>query len=633
MKIGIQTKIAGLITIPLLAFIVMAAISIKSDWQQLKIAQKTLEGTELFASVSDVVHALQKEREDLLLQLLDRRTAKEMAVQREVADRMLSEFRLKMANHEFGLQGKSILTSVSDLSPLRKSIDQDGISGEACDRYNHVIQSLIGFEVQVAHRIALPGVSSSLLSMNILEQSRESADQLRAMLLPVLLANAPLSTLTFSRIERLHSDIHINLESPLLEASSDVTQFLTTFKASENYTLVMMIYDAIIAKANEGQYGLDLNGFFDSISAIVTDLDRPGMGILRSVRDSVNATTRAAERAAALMAAMIAVSTVVIFILVRVFTGRLSSSLELVAQGLMRGAGDVSEASRNMSGAAHGISTAASEQTQSLSETTTAVEKISQMVRANADRAQGSKGVAEEAVGAARQGREIVSEVVRSMQEIHDGNMQLTTQITDSNREIERVIQVINEIGEKTKVINEIVFQTKLLSFNASVEAARAGEAGKGFAVVAEEIGNLATLSGHASKEINDMLKQGIEQVGQIVRASQEKLDRLAQQEMLKIGEGSEKARVCGEVLEQIGDKVETMKSMLVGIAEDSMEQARGVQEITEAVGDLQRVTEANAQLSEQTSGSADAMAQQSLELNQLVQGLNHIITGDREAA
>lgn len=397
--------------------------------------------------------------------------------------------------------------------------------------------------------------------------------------------------------------------------------------------LVMMIYDAIIAKANEGQYGLDHNGFFDSISAIVTDLDRPGMGILRSVRDSVNATTRAAERAAALMAAMIAVSTIVIFILVRVFIGRLSSSLESVAQGLMRGAGDVSEASRNMSGAAHGISTAASEQTQSLSETTTAVEKISKMVRANADRAQGSKGVAEEAVGAARQGREIVSEVVRSMQEIHDGNMQLTTQITDSNREIERVIQVINEIGEKTKVINEIVFQTKLLSFNASVEAARAGEAGKGFAVVAEEIGNLATLSGHASKEINDMLKQGIEQVGQIVRASQEKLDRLAQQEMSKIGEGSEKARVCGEVLEQIGDKVETMKSMLVGIAEDSMEQARGVQEITEAVGDLQRVTAANAQLSERTSGSADAMAQQSLELNQLVQGLNHIITGDREAA
>lgn len=526
-----------------------------------------------------------------------------------------------------------MLATVSDIKLLRKAVDQDGISGEAFDRYNHAIQSLIGFEVQVAHRIVLPGVTSSLLSINVLEQSRESADQLRATLLPVLMANAPLSTVTFTRIERLRSEIHINLESSLLESSPDVTHFLDTFKTSENFTLVMMIFDTIVAKANEGQYGLDLNGFYDAISGIVTDLDQPGMKILSQVRDSVGVATRAAERAAALMAAMIAVSTVVIFILVRVFTGRLSSSLELVAQGLMRGAGDVSEASRNMSGAAHGISTAAIEQTQSLSETTTAVEKISQMVRANADRAQGSKGVAEEAVGAARQGREIVSEVVRSMQEIHDGNTQLTTQITDSNREIERVIQVINEIGEKTKVINEIVFQTKLLSFNASVEAARAGEAGKGFAVVAEEIGNLATLSGHASKEINDMLKHGIEQVGQIVRESQEKLDRLAQQEMLKIGEGSEKARVCGEVLEQFGDKVETMKSMLVGIAEDSMEQARGVQEITEAVGDLKRVTEANSQLSEQTSGSADAMAQQSLELNQLVQGLNHIITGDREAA
>ncbi|MBC7465119.1 MAG: hypothetical protein H7256_03945 [Bdellovibrio sp.] len=50
----------------------------------------------------------------------------------------------------------------------------------------------------------------------------------------------------------------------------------------------------------------------------------------------------------------------------------------------------------------------------------------------------------------------------------------------------------MEEIGNKTKVINDIVFQTKLLSFNASVEAARAGEHGKGFAVVAEEVGKLA---------------------------------------------------------------------------------------------------------------------------------------------
>ena len=61
----------------------------------------------------------------------------------------------------------------------------------------------------------------------------------------------------------------------------------------------------------------------------------------------------------------------------------------------------------------------------------------------------------------------------------------------ESNKEIQEIVKVIAEIGNKTKVINDIVFQTKLLSFNASVEAARAGENGKGFAVVAEEVGKL----------------------------------------------------------------------------------------------------------------------------------------------
>ena len=72
---------------------------------------------------------------------------------------------------------------------------------------------------------------------------------------------------------------------------------------------------------------------------------------------------------------------------------------------------------------------------------------------------------------------------------------------------------LISEIGNKTKVINDIVFQTKLLSFNASVEAARAGEHGKGFSVVAEEVGNLAHMSGNSAKEITQLLESSINRV------------------------------------------------------------------------------------------------------------------------
>lgn len=75
-----------------------------------------------------------------------------------------------------------------------------------------------------------------------------------------------------------------------------------------------------------------------------------------------------------------------------------------------------------------------------------------------------------------------------------------------SKEQLDSVVSSVNTISNKTSIINDIVFQTKLLSFNASVEAARAGEHGKGFSVVAEEIGNLASNSGKASQEINDIV-------------------------------------------------------------------------------------------------------------------------------
>src|SRR5690606_10248254 len=75
----------------------------------------------------------------------------------------------------------------------------------------------------------------------------------------------------------------------------------------------------------------------------------------------------------------------------------------------------------------------------------------------------------------------------------------------------------------KTEVINDIVFQTKVLSFNASVEAAKAPhESGKGFSEVATQIGDLSTLSANASLEISHILEQSVSQVDTIIRKNHE---------------------------------------------------------------------------------------------------------------
>lgn len=129
---------------------------------------------------------------------------------------------------------------------------------------------------------------------------------------------------------------------------------------------------------------------------------------------------------------------------------------------------------------------------------------------------------------------------------------------------------MILEIAEKTKVINEIVFQTKLLSFNASVEAARAGEQGKGFAVVAEEVGNLATMSGNAAQDISNMLGESTAKVQEIVRQTKEEMSRLTTQSKNDVENGIKVARDCDVVLNEIVKNVNHVDQLVREITEAS---------------------------------------------------------------
>lgn len=128
---------------------------------------------------------------------------------------------------------------------------------------------------------------------------------------------------------------------------------------------------------------------------------------------------------------------------------------------------------------------------------------------------------------AAEVGVSSVQSMLGAMSEIGNSSQQMKIQFEESNKRILEIIKVINEISNRTQVINDIVFQTKLLSFNASVEAARAGEYGKGFAVVAEEIGILASRSGESSKEINQMLTEGMSQVTRIIAQNKEEFEQM----------------------------------------------------------------------------------------------------------
>jgi methyl-accepting chemotaxis protein len=198
------------------------------------------------------------------------------------------------------------------------------------------------------------------------------------------------------------------------------------------------------------------------------------------------------------------------------------------------------------------LAAASTQQAASVQGTASSVEEISAMVRRSAEGATESERASSQSKASAENGREIVVQMVSSMDEIHRSNENVAAAVTASNQKISEIVSLIQEIGTKTKVINDIVFQTKLLSFNASVEAARAGEHGKGFAVVAEEVGNLAAMSGNAAKEITGLLDESVAKVQNIIHKTKSTVESLMEQAKTTVNKGTAGAQQCEGVLSEL---------------------------------------------------------------------------------
>lgn len=305
-----------------------------------------------------------------------------------------------------------------------------------------------------------------------------------------------------------------------------------------------------------------------------------------------------------------------------------SNAINNVILSLDDNSTQVSSAAGQISSASQQLSQAATQQAASLEETAASVEEMNSMINKNSENAKNVASVASESQDVAATGKDAVAKMMQSMDEINTSNTHIMEQVTESNNQIAEIVKVITEIGNKTKVINDIVFQTKLLSFNASVEAARAGEHGKGFAVVAEEVGNLAQMSGNAAKEISSMLESSIQKVESIVNDTKTKVERLIQDGKVKVEAGTEVARQCSEVLEEIVKKVSTATEMAHEISTATGEQARGIQEITKAMAQLDQVTQQNAATSEEAASSAEELSAQADSLKSVVNILVQTIKG-----
>lgn len=217
---------------------------------------------------------------------------------------------------------------------------------------------------------------------------------------------------------------------------------------------------------------------------------------------------------------------------------------------------------------------------------------------------------------------------MESMKDINQGNQDILSQVEDSNKQINEILVMISEIGTKTKLINDIVFQTKLLSFNASVEAARAGENVKGFAVVAEEVGNLAQSSGNSAREISELLSESIGKVEGIIHDTTSKVESVSSLGRERVKTGQETAQKCSVVFDEIVKSFNQVSALVSEISNASNEQNVDMLDINKAMARLNVGTDKSTQMASESSQAATQLESRAKTLREVVQNIQRVIHG-----
>ncbi|MEX8194679.1 methyl-accepting chemotaxis protein [Comamonas guangdongensis] len=254
----------------------------------------------------------------------------------------------------------------------------------------------------------------------------------------------------------------------------------------------------------------------------------------------------------------------------------MNTSLQRIVGQVRQGTDSIATASSQIASGNQDLSSRTEEQASALEQTAASMEELTSTVQQNAGNAQQANQLASAASQVAVRGGATVAQVVQTM-----------SAINESSRKIVDIIGVIDSIA----------FQTNILALNAAVEAARAGDQGRGFAVVASEVRTLAQRSAEAAKQIKQLIDDSVS----------------------KVQEGSHQVDEAGQTMDEIVMSVRRVTDIMGEISVASHQQTSGIEQVTQAVTQMDQMTQQNAALVEEAAAATDALRGQAAALAETV--------------
>ncbi|MGE5094582.1 MAG: methyl-accepting chemotaxis protein [Betaproteobacteria bacterium] len=243
----------------------------------------------------------------------------------------------------------------------------------------------------------------------------------------------------------------------------------------------------------------------------------------------------------------------------------MQDSLSSIVRSVRAGAVSVAAASEAVSAETQDLSRRSEQQAASLEEAAASMEELASTVTENTRSAQAANELAAGAAAAALKGSDEVKRLVATMQEI-----------SASSRDVRDIVGLIDGIA----------FQTNILALNAAVEAARAGAEGRGFAVVASEVRSLAQRSAEAARQIKDLVGASLG----------------------KIESGAHQGDEASGAIERLAADVERAVQLMKQIAGASLEQSRGIEQLSATVTEMDRTVQENAAVVHRNARASEDM-------------------------
>lgn len=399
-------------------------------------------------------------------------------------------------------------------------------------------------------------------------------------------------------IQKNQEGFYRSNKASVIENLNRLEKTLTTARGRESFARIKEAADLMLPLYDKAvEYGR-ANRNSEAGDIIMTQVLPAQTKFLNSMNETAQIVQQVSDKAASeawmlsfvggIIMLILGSAAVVLGIVIALFITRsITRPIQHVVAGLGDASHQVASASAQVTSSSQSLAEGTSQQAASLEETSASLEEITSMTKQNADNAGYAKTL---------------------MIEVHKIVDRVDGHVNAMAAAIHEVTKSSEETGKIVKTIDEIAFQTNLLALNAAVEAARAGEAGAGFAVVADEVRNLALRAAESAKSTSSLIENTIT----TVRKSRE----LTQQTQEAFKENVQISIKIGNLIDEI--------------ATASHAQAKGVDQVSSAVAEMDKVVQQSAAIAEESASASEEMSAQAQQLKSYVVELAAVVDGEK---